>query len=270
MNKPLISFFCFLLIGFSGQAQFLKKLKDKVEQKVEHRVTENISNKAANEADKSLNKMWEKNLKNSPIPMGANKVDISEVPSTYSFDWTYQMQIQTGEGNMDMTYLLKEDAHYFGINMKEARDMFMVMDQENNLSVMYFNSEDNKFLTATKFDTSDLAEEDEDYYKDYTIEEIEGKTILGYACKGFQAENEEHKMKFYITNEAPVSFTNIQQTKDSKVPKGFNADWLKEGKGLMMEMQMEDKKDAKKNAKMICTSLEQKSTTLNKSDYNSL
>lgn len=270
MKNLILSMLSVLLFGFSAQAQFLKNLKNKVEQKVEQRVTENIANKAASEADKSLNKMWETKLKNMPVPMGANKVDISEVPEVYSFDWAYQMEMQTSEGKMNMVYHLREDAPYFGINLKDAGDMFMVLDSENNLSIMYFNSGDSKFLNATKLEPEDLAEESEDFYEDFIVEEIAGKTILGYDCKGFKAENDEHIFKFYITKDAPVSFTGIQQSKDSKIPKGFNADWLKDGKGLMMEMQMDDKKDPKKSAKMICTSLENKSFSLNKKDYNSI
>ncbi len=259
-----------LLFGFSAQAQFLKNLKKKVEQKVENKVTENIANKAASEADKSLNKMWETKLKNMPVPRGANRVDISEVPDTYSFDWAYQMEMQTSEGTMNMVYHLKENAPYFGINLKEAGDMFMVLDSENDLSIMYFDSEDNKFLSATKLEPEDLAEDNEEFYQDFTIEEIEGKTILGYDCNGYKAENDEHIFKFFITKDAPVTFTGMQQSKDSKIPHGFNADWLKDGKGLMMEMQMENKKDPKKNAKMLCTALERKSLSFHKKDYNNL
>lgn len=270
MKKLILSMLSVLLFAFSAEAQFLKNLKKKVEQRVENKVTENIANKAANEADKSLNKMWETKLKNMPVPMGANRVDISEVPDTYSFDWAYQMEMQTSEGTMNMVYHLKQNAPYFGINLKEVGDMFMVLDNENDLSIMYFNSEENKFLSATKLEPEDLAEDNAEYYEDFSIEEIEGKNILGYNCKGYKAENDEHIFKFYITKDAPVNFTGMQQSKDSKVPKGFNADWLKDGKGLMMEMQMEDKKDPGKNAKMLCTSLERKSLSLNKNEYNSL
>lgn len=270
MKKFILSILCMLVFGISAQAQFLKKLKNKVEQKVENKVTENISDKAANETDKSLNKMWEKSLKNTPIPMGGERVDASEIPEAYTFDWIYTMKIQTTEGNMDMVYHLKKDAPYFGMNMKEAGDLFMVLDQEKDLSIMFFNSEGNKFLMATKTDQEELIKEDEAFYDDYKIEEIEGKTILGYDCKGYKAENEEHVMNFYVTNEAPVSLTGIQQGKDTKLPKGFNADWFQDGKSLMMEMEMEDKKDPSKNAKMVCTSLEEERITINKKDYTSM
>lgn len=259
-----------VFFGISAQAQFLKKLKNKVEEKVENRVTENVSNKAANEAEKSLNKIWENSLKNTPMPMGGERVDISEVPDVYTFDWIYNMQIQTTEGNMDMVYHLKKDAPYFGINMKDAGDFFMVLDNDKQLSIMYLHSEGKKFLMATRTDEEELMKEDESLYDDYQIEEIEGKTILGYDCKGYRVENDEHLMKFYVTNEAPVSLTGIKQGKETNLPKGFNADWFKEGTNLMMEMEMEDKKDPKNNAQMVCTSLQEKSVTLNKNDYNNM
>lgn len=270
MKKLILSILCILVFGLSAQAQFLKKLKNKVEQKVENRVTKNVSDKAANETDKSLNKMWQKSLEKTPMPMGGERVDISEIPETYTFDWIYTMEIQTGQGNMDMAYYLKKDAPYFGINMQDAGGLFMVLDDEKKLSIMYFNSEGNKLLMATKTDEEDLLEEDESFYDDYQIEEIEGKTILGYDCKGYKAENEEHLMKFYVTKDAPVTLIGIRQEKNTQLPKGFNADWFKEGNSLMMEMEMKNKKDPAKNAKMLCTSLEEKRLTINKNDYNSM
>lgn len=270
MKKLILSILCILVFGLSAQAQFLKKLKNKVEKKVENRVTEKVSDKAANETEKSLNKMWQKSLEKTSMPMGGERVNISEIPETYTFDWIYNMEIHTGQGNMNMAYHLKKGAPYFGINMQDAGGIFMVLDDEKQLSIMYFNFEGNKLLMATKTDEEDLQDEDESFYDDYEIEEIKGKTILGYDCKGYKAENKEHLMKFYVTNDAPVTLIGIRQGKNTQLPKGFNADWFKEGKSLMMEMEMQDKEDSTKNAKMICTSLEEKRVTINKNDYSSM
>ena len=270
MKKLILLGFSLLFCISTMEAQFLKKLKEKVEKKVEHAVTENISNKAAREADKSLNKMWDTKLKNSPIPMGANRVDISEVPQSYDFNWEYQLNMETKDGNIDMTYLLKEDAPYFGMRMPQAEGMFMVLDMNNKLSIMYFSSGENNFITASKIDDLMSNEEETNPYKDTELKKIGTKNILGYECQGFEAETEEHKFTFYLTQEAPISFTNMYSAEKSNIPKGWNANWLEEGDALMMEMQMVDKKNANRNANMRCTSLEKKSFSINKDNYASL
>ena len=270
MKKQILLGFALLFCISTVEAQFLKKLKEKVEKKVEHAVTENISNKAAREANKSLNKMWDTKLKNSPIPMGANRVDIGEVPQTYNFNWEYQLNMETKDGDMDMTYLLKEDAPYFGIKMPQAEGMFMVMDMTNQLSVMYFSSGKNKFITASKIEDLNNLEEESNPYQDTELKKIGTKNIMGYECQGYQAETEEHKFTFYVTQDAPISFANMYNAEKSNIPKGWNADWLNDGDALMMEMQMVDKNNAKHNVNMRCTGLEKKSFSINKKDYAAL
>jgi len=262
----------FILLGFSIlfcistiEAQFLKKSKEKVENKVEHRVTENISNTAAQEADKSLNKRWENDLENSPIPVGANRVDISEVPQSYDFNWEYQLNIETKVGNADMTYLLKEKTPYFGMQVPQAEGMFMVLDMDRKLSIMYFSPGENNFITASKIDDLSNPEDDTNTYQNSELKKIGTKNILGY-----ETETEEHKFTFYATQEAPISFANMYTYEKSNIPKGWNADWLKDGDALMMEMQILDKKNPKRSANMHCTGLEKKSFIINKENYAAL
>ncbi|MGM0931930.1 MAG: DUF4412 domain-containing protein [Bacteroidota bacterium] len=270
MKNLIISMLSVLLFGFSAEAQFLKNLKKKVEQKVEEKVTENIANKAASEAEKSLNKMWETDLKNSPIPMGANRVDISEVPQSYDFNWEYQLNMETRDGNIDMTYLLKEDAPYFGMRMPQAESMFMILDMDRKLSIMYFGSGENNFITASKIDNLTNPEDETNPYENAELKKIGTKNILGYECQGYETETEEHKFTFYVTQEAPISFANMYSDEKSNIPKGWNADWLEDGDALMMEMQMVDKKNPNRNANMRCTGLEKKPFTINKENYAAL
>lgn len=269
MKKLIFATIVTLFVFSPAEAQFLKNLKKKVEQKVENAVINNVSNKAAEEADKSLNKMWDTQLKNAPVLMGAERVDPDEIPASYDFDWEYTMNMETGEGDMDLVYHLKEDAPYFGIKVTQAQDMFMVMDMEKLLTVMFFSSDDNKFVSANKLNEEMLdSPEDEEVYEDMEINEIGKKTILGYECQGYKSENEDHIFTFYITDEAGVSFANMYQNENSHIPDGFNKDWLKDG--LMMAMDMEDKNNPENNAKMTCTQLEKKAFSIQKSDYNSL
>lgn len=270
MKKLLIPILCLIFAIPSAEAQFLKNLKKKVQQKVENTVTDNISDKAAAEADNSLNKMWEMNADQMSFPMGSERVDPSLIPDTYNFDWEYTLSMETAEGDMDMTYHLKENAPYFGIRMPQSPQMFMVMDTEKDLMLMFLDSEGNKMLTGTKLNTEALNDSELDNpYEDAEIKQIGTKEILGYSCQGYQTETEEYVFDFYITDEAEISFNEIYKANQKQAPKGFNPDWLKEGTGLMMHMEMKDKKDPAKNMTMTCTNLEKKDFAISKAGYQS-
>jgi len=270
MKKLVLLGFSLMLCTYSAEAQFFKKLKEKVQKKVEHVVTENIANKAANEANNSLNKMWETDLKNIPIPMGANRVDISEVPARYQFDWEYQLNMETSEGNMDMTYLLNQDKSYFGMKVSKAEGLYMVLDMEKKLSVMYLSSGKNNFITASKIENLDDYESEDNPYENSTLKKIGTKSILGYSCQGYQTEKDGQVLTFYVTREAPVSMVNMYSDEKSNIPKGWNANWFEDGDVLMMEMEMVDQSKPESNIVMRCTGLEKKSFNLNKGDYASL
>ncbi len=261
----------FLIAGTTtAEAQFLKKLKKKVEKKVEDAAIKNVSDKAAEETDKSLNNLWAKQLENSQFNMGMNMVDPSEIPGAYSFDWKYTLQMTTTEGEMDMVYHIKENAPYVGIKVPQAEDMFTVLDNEKNMTVLYMNSKGNKMVMATRFDASEAEMEADNPYNDMEFKEIEGKTILGYSCQGYRGENEENVYTFYVTDEAGVSFRDLYQENQKNVPKGLNADWFKDGTGLLMAMEMEDKNNPAKSVTMTCTGIEKQPFSVDTSEYQSM
>ena len=268
MKKLTILFISLFLMGSTAEAQFLKKLQKKIEQKVEKKVIDNVSDKAAAETEKSLDKMWEMDLSSLPMGMGGERVDPAEIPASYNFDWEYTMNMHSKEGDMQLTYLLKKDSPHFGMQVPSVTGMFMVMDGENQMMVMYMSSEDSKMLTATKMDPASIeASQEENPYKDAEIKEIASKEIMGYQCKGYQTETPEHLMTFYVTDEAGVSFNDIFKANQKNAPEGFDPEWFADGTGLMMEMNMVDKNDPSKNVSMTCTELEKKNFTINKSDY---
>ena len=250
------------------QAQILKKLKQKVEQRVENVVTDKVADKAATEAGKSVDNMMNLQMAGAA---GYEQADPSEIPQVYDFDWSYVMKMETRQGDMILNYFLKKDAPYFGMKLPE-NDMHMVMDPSRNLSVTYMRSEGNNLVMASKM-PKNLADEiaaDNSAADEYSFKKIGNKTILGYDCEGYQGENDDMVFTFYITTEPEISFGEIYKSDKTKLPKGFDPKWIKDGKGIMMQMVMEGKKNAKDNATMTCIALEKKSFSLNKADYNSM
>lgn len=270
MKQIMILCLSVFLIGTTAEAQFLKKLKNKVQEKVENAAIDNVSDKAADETNKGLNSMWEKRMSEGNFSMGAERVNPEEIPASYDFEWIYNMRITHNNGEMDMLYHLKEDAPYFGMEMQQQREMFIVFDDKNDLSVMFMTSSQGKFLMASRFDMSETSEESNEYYDDMNIQEIGSKTILGYDCQGYKGENEDYIIHFYVTDDAEIGFTGMFENNQNNLPKDFNPDWLLDGDALLMEMQMEDKKNSKNNMSMTCTQIEKEPITIRKADYTSM
>lgn len=240
-----------------AQTQILKNLKKKVEYPVEQKE----SDKAASEA--GYNK--------SGFPMGTMPVDLAEVPETYEFEWKYVMKMESKEGELQLNYFLKNDAPYFGFKLPNSVEMFMVMDESRNLMVNYMNSNGTKMITASRISKSGLDETGNKTEPDeYTFKKIGNITILGYNCRGFQAENKDGVYTFYITSEPDISFMDIYKSDKTKLPANFGRKWIEDEKGLMMQMILEDKKTAKNNLVITCVALEKQSLILRKSDYKSL
>jgi len=202
----------------------------------------------------------------------ANKI---KIPDTYDFTWTMKMDMKNKKGVFEMEYFLKEDAKYFGFKndmiAKQAKgtDMFMVMDVNLEVNSIFMEMMGRKIIQKSSLkglgDSADNGD-------DFTYKQIESKTILGYKCDGFQAESDEHLIRFFITNEVPVSFTQLWGADKKTMPKGFNSAWIKKyaDNGAVLEMQFEDKKKSKNNTTMICTAIEKTDFSINTTEYKSM
>ncbi len=270
MKKLILILFSLLLFSFPAEAQILKKLKNKIEKKVEDKVTDRVSDKAANETDSLMNQMLGNQMKSSGMmPMGVEQVSLEEVPAQYDFNWKYNAQVNTTQGNMEMIYRLKNKALYMGIEMHQGADVLMVMDTKNDLMAMFFDSQGKNMLMASRMKANKTSAED-DFYKDAQVKQIDGKKILGYNCEGYEVETDNHIVQFYVTNEADVSFTQMYKYEKSKLPPAIKQEWLKNGNSLMMEIQMVDKNAPANNVSMVCTGLKREDMIIKKSNYQDM
>lgn len=198
--------------------------------------------------------------------MGANKVDASEVPSSYHFSWKYTMKIETGKGkSMNADYLLEPSAEYFAMKMAQA-DMTMIMDTKKKMTVTAFGKGAQKMATATKMPDYAAAADKQNMSK-FNYKALPDKTILGYKCKGVEATNAEYVMQFYYTNDAPVNFADMFKSPQAqKMPDAFR-NYFKPGeKPLMLSVSIRDVKKGQTTT-MECLALEKSEFTFKKSDY---
>jgi len=269
--KKLILLGCAVLFASTTtQAQFVKKLKNRVKEKVENRVIEKVSDEAAQKADRQMDKVFDAKI--NPFPMSGERLSKEDLPAGYSFDYLYEVKIETRKDEMNIKYYLKENQQYFGADMEmEANEsMFMVYDIPQEVTLMYMESEGQKLVTAINLKGLDKLIEKEAKKSKLVYTKIPGKNILGYDCQGLRAEDDKYIMEYYFaTNVGGPSFSNVWKMDKNNVPQGFDITMIDGDpeKALMMEMNMTGKKNKKHNTKMTCVKYEPASLSIQTSDY---
>ena len=206
----------------------------------------------------------------------SQKASKVELPSSYKFDYIYTLKMTHKKGDISIDYYLKEGGTYFGFDSAEMAKsspdtkMFMVMDSNLNITAMFMEMMGKNVVQKTKIKVSDIGSDDD--LSEFTVTEIDSKTINGYECEGFVSENDKMKITFYITDDVPVSFNQMFGANSKNMPKGFNPELMKKyaDNGLMMEMVFEDKKKSKNNMTMQCTGLEKTDFSIDTTKYGSM
>lgn len=262
-----------ILTGFGvsqSNAQFLNKLKKRVLEKTEELVidkaADKVADKAADKTGEAMDKLLNPDFGSLMNPMG-NKVDISTLPASYNFDYRYAMKMSTQEGEIDMDYYLNKTEPYMGMkmNMGEAENMniMMVFDEGNKTVLTNMGG----MIMATEMDLSEtLDEEDMNMYNNYTFKELPNREFLGYDCIGRKMENEEYKFTIYIAPDMKAGFGNMFKSQHANIPPAMQKFSQEYKNGLMMYMEMVDKKGEKKkntNATMECVAFEPTDLVIN-------
>lgn len=208
-----------------------------------------------------------------------HKVTANDLPKFYEFDWQLETEMVLNTKRkevMEMTFLIKKDANYqatkiVNSNSKNEGNTIMLFDTNLNTMVMFMESQGMRFLQM--YPLPDPGKSNKNNIDSYNISELPTKTIIGFNCKGLQFEDDKYIMKIYHTTEAPITLTNFLNfgsqknmelpDVDPKVVKQFS-------NGLIMEMDIIDKKKSKNNVNIIAKALKKDPTTISKSDYKTM
>ncbi len=233
-------------------------MQKKIEQKIE--------NKVIQKTDNSVDKVLE-----APINIqtqSGSKASLNSLPATYDFSYKYDMQIQTEKNKpLMMTYFLQPNASYQGMVLEDAKsDMFIIMDFDREMMLTLMEAGGSKIgqsMSLPKNDSSD-ADNNLDVYE---MSSLPDQVIAGYKCKGMQMKNKEYLIKYYFTNDVPLTLNGMnrdkKETKLAKIIYGINS----KDPGLMMKMDMTDLKDKKNNVVMECKSLSKSAKIISRKDY---
>ncbi len=286
-KNTIILFFFLIGTGIqTTQAQFWKKIKERVKGGVEEAILRKTEEKTVEKTENAIDSVFamDKILKRKK---GKNKEDIA-LPESYDFEWKYILKMESketrkkGMGAMEIIYYLNPNSSTFGSKFKMSAkngeedvlgNMIMILDSEIGAQLMLMDMNDHKVIQIMPSTIENQEDEDtfEDEMQSYEIVKTDTKTILGYHCQGFRFETEQGTVNIYIAKDTPVSF-NISSGEDSKYKhfKGFDTNTLREFKnGLMMEMEFTSNKKKKHNMKMTCVALEQEPFSINPNEYKS-
>ena len=275
MKKILLIATLLFSFGISqSNAQFLNKLKKRVMEKTEDmvinkasdKVADKVSDKVADETDAFMDKMLNFDMGTLAAP-GGKKVDMSKLPASYTFDYRYALKMNTSEGEVGMDYYLSKTKPYMGVKMNMGEDksmsMSMVFDEANKAIFTNVNG----MGMATEIDLNNAMDVEEvDVYKDYTIKDLPNRTFLGYDCIGREMENDEYKFITYIAPNMEAGFGNMFKSEHANLPPAMQKYSEEYKDGLMMYMEMVDKKNKnKKNSSvtMECVAFEPTDLVIN-------
>jgi hypothetical protein len=260
-----ILFITVLIAGFGvnhSKAQFLKELKDRTIERSKDVIIGKTADKAADKTGDAMDKILNPDFSRFANP-GGSKVDMSTLPESYNFQYRYAMKMTTQEGEIDLDYYLSKTEPYMGAKMNMGMEMSMVFDEGNKVMFTYVNG----IAMATEMDLNDAVdEEDMNLHNNYTFKELPNRQFLGYDCIGREIENDEYKFTIYIAPDMEAGFGSMFKSEHAKIPPAMQKFAQDYENGLMMYMEMVDKKNKKKkntSATMECVAFEPTNLVIN-------
>lgn len=232
-----------LFLGLeSASAQLLREIKNRAIERSKDVIVAKTANKAAEKTGEAMDKFLNPDLSKLANPAG-KKVDMANLPDAYHFTYLYRLKMSTSEGDIGFDYYLNPNESYMGAKMDVGMDMTMVFDEGNNVLLTIVNG----MPIATEMDSGEDFDEDElNLLNDYTIIELPNREFLGYDCIGRQMENDDYKFIVYIAPDVEAAFGNVFKSDLASLPPAMQTTAKEYENGLMMYMEMHDKKNKRK------------------------
>lgn len=263
MKQLLLFLFIISGLSFTGYAQIMKSLKDKIYNKTESK-SSSSKEKSAAQYDSLMNQynLPEYNTTNLGAFAGSmGSVSPSVLPDAYVFSHIYKIRMKSGQGNFDLEYYLTKSSNFLGSSVNAGNNMQvkMVHDYERSLMVNYLNGKPMVMKIPPSTNSTD------DKEKPYTIKPLPNRNFLGYDCPGKQMENEDFVLTVYIAPSLGVGMCNPFEREAGNPNPAFTLRGDDKSNGLVMFMDIVDKKNkGKKSASgtMECISFEPKQTVI--------
>lgn len=296
-NKTLLSILA-IAISLSVSAQ-VPNIGKKIENKTKQKVNERVDRKIDQSIDKSLDKLEDPNTykksdststDDAPPSSETNSIfksgNKSNILNEYQFSQDVLMEMESfdkkgkSNGINNMRMLFNDNGEYFGgemiVNDKGSASSMGVniYDWKNNQMISLINNGGMKFgmVIDMKAAANSIPEADtEENTSQETSFKKTGKTktILGYLCEEYHAENEETLTEVWIAKDVKINMGNAFQyiSENSKGKKNKMSYPESTPEGFMMETISVNKKNNEKTRMTVVELNENKNTTVSTSGY---
>lgn len=286
----LLLIFCLCILSVQSEAQFLKKLGEKVSKQMEQKMEKRTEREVDKKTDAALDSLLapknkgnrsnqgysedDRNRANSMLEAMMNGADV-ETESSYTFPVIATIEVEDyGRRKSDITKMKQgfgDGALY--MEMEESPENQIITDMKNEAMIMV----DTKKGTASVMSLAWMKKmgtykggdyESDSESSDFDIRKTGNrKTISGYECEEYIFTSEDNKMHVWFAPDVPFDykdyiegFTSMFNKKEKNNPMLQ----LKETYGYMMEMVSYDKK-GEKESRMTVTDISKDEKTIDMS-----
>ncbi|WP_147677178.1 DUF4412 domain-containing protein [Algibacter pacificus] len=262
----ILTFFCFSGLA---NAQFFKKLGDKIEKAAEKSVEQRVEQKTRKATEKAFDSTFNKKIKNKKGSTNISTISKVNSPENYSFKHKAVMKMQSGKQIQDFEYYLPETNTFFGVKIKDEKmkdELTIVYDSQLETIFTFMENNGQKFKMGVEFKTNTTSDETAFYEIKATGN---SKTIIGYHSKEYKIKGEKVTATIWVTKDVDFHFPSTFQS--HKKGENINQAWMKDIEGWVMEMDMIDTSKRKpQTITMQCLSITQSNLEINSSNYNNL
>lgn len=267
--KKATLFIAFILC-FSGtaNAQFFKKLGNKIEKAAEKTIEKKAVQKTTKETEEAFDSTINKKAKKDKNKKQTSTPNVSKVDpaSNYAFKHKAVMHMKSGKDEIDFVYYLPNTDDYFGMaikDKKEEQDFMMVYDVAREAMFTFMENGGQKMKMGVEFKTNTV----EDKSPGFEIKATGNtKTVLGYNCKEYKMIGDNITATTWVTKDVNIRFPSTLY--NDKKNNNNSQEWMKDIDGWAMEMTMIDTSKRKpQTIIMNCLSIEAYSFKINSTDY---
>ncbi len=275
MKKSTI--FLLLLLGFtiSANAQFFKKLGNKVEKAAEKAVERKAEQKTTKETNKAFDSTFNKKRKKNKSLSGMPSFSDSEPAANYTFNYRADMEIKTGGETMKMSYFLSESGNYLSSMLDDKRmkdKSLMVMDFEREAMFTFMENDGEKIRMAMSLATASAYDQASNESNTKVTATGKSKKILNYNCQEYKMTGDDMYGTMWITKDVNARFPkNFYGMKQDKRNKNNTQAWMKDMNGWLMEMEMTDTSERKPQTMiMTCVFFGESNLSIDTKGYETL
>jgi len=298
LTKCAFVVLCITAFSSNSDAQFdrllrqtTNKLANEVERMAIEKISDVIAQKAAERIEQEFDKMLQEAVKDDSTKYDRDSAyyalgssygaflqglnDAADLPESYTFDLNILVDVKTQVDDKPepMRYYYSTKDAIIGIQTAKTESdwQFILMDLENDVTVMYQHDGDEKTAQAIpnmmKF-AGGMGKSNTEEEKEYKISPIKGKErIAGYKCDGFEGTDGESKFEAWLTDALDIDMKDTygKMMQQFGSANAYQTSWS-DMHGMVLKSETYDEK-GKLTSSMVAKEVGKRTFTITNADY---